>query len=260
MIQETSGPLNCDRVHVEDPPNYVKYYCSSCTARKRQGTTFCPFCGNQGHYHHDPFSDRRLLGTGRVNLHTFHPDTVNEAGAGHILGVSPQEPQPDPKADKTRYPIFSQLQAALMTAENAFNLQVNSNEELRQSIDIARKHRHDAREELGALQVRLRMAEDKAKVHEDDLVTAHEKRRQLTNANNALTGDVVELKASRDRAYARIDSLLAQVQDMAKSKPIAVRAVYGQRDDKPDGLLEVLPILSMSQGDSGSNVTVRLPR
>lgn len=53
-----------------DPPNYVEYYCSKCTARKRQGWLCCPFCASFKHYHYPPNNlSIRVEGEGIIKLH-----------------------------------------------------------------------------------------------------------------------------------------------------------------------------------------------
>lgn len=77
---------NCDREHVMDPPNYVKYYCIKCTAHKRQGTIYCPFCGITEHYY--MMNGVKVKGAGRIDLHLL-PEV--QAAAGRGLGASPSE-------------------------------------------------------------------------------------------------------------------------------------------------------------------------
>lgn len=85
VSNEAAGQMgaSCDRPHMMDPPNYVKYYCVKCTAHKRQGTIYCPFCGITEHYY--MMNGVKVKGTGRVELH-LQPEV--QAAAGRGLGVS----------------------------------------------------------------------------------------------------------------------------------------------------------------------------
>lgn len=68
MTSEANQQSSCNRIHAEDPPNYVKYYCTKCTALKRQGTSYCPFCGIAGHYYVNS-AGQKNHGSGRVQIH-----------------------------------------------------------------------------------------------------------------------------------------------------------------------------------------------
>lgn len=121
----------------------LKYYCKQCTARKFEGWAFCPFCGDNQHYH-GGVNGQRIDGQGVVRM---AKQTVNEcsmAEAGSIQGQISSEEEHFNAAIKVVRETFDKVKRVRKSrdqAERELKASLVKNEELQRDLAVARNQR-----------------------------------------------------------------------------------------------------------------------
>lgn len=107
----------------------IKYFCVQCTARKYEGWSYCPFCGNSKHYH-------------------LNPNGMSVESIGIIRPTKQTVNQCSPEAAGGFQGMAAEQSAQVSSEEDQFNSAIKTVRETFDKLKRSRKLRERAEAEL----------------------------------------------------------------------------------------------------------------